>query len=158
MRCKFIAWLRRDEFRAISTRFDEMSRYNFPDILGAVVGSHKPIQAPILNPKCYFNRKQFHSIVLLGICLDDLKLIDVNVGWPGRVHDAEVLRNSSLWEEGFHNCDNENYHLVGYRAYPLKEWLLTPYRDNGHLSQQQTQLNMALSHQSAKSLREHSVC
>ena len=142
---RFITWPKHDEFRAISTRFDEMGRHNFPDILGAIDGSHIPIQAPINNPKCYFNRKQFHSIVLQGVCVDDLKFTDVNVGWPGRVHDAKVLRNSSLWDEGFHKCDYGNFHLLGDGAYPLKEWLLTPYRDNGHLSQKQTQFNIALS-------------
>ena len=109
-----------------------MGRHNFSVILGAITGRHIPIQTPIHNPKCYFNRKQFHSIVLQGVCVDDLKFTDVNVGWPGRVHDAKVLRNSSLWDEGFQNCDNGNYHLRGDGAYPLKEWLLTPYKDNGH--------------------------
>ena len=111
-----------------------MGRHNFPDILGAIDGSHIPIQAPINNPKWFFyiNRKQFHSVVLQGVSVDDLKFTDVNVGWPGRVHDANVLRNSSLWDEGCQNCNNGNYHLLGDGAYPLKEWLLTPYKDNGH--------------------------
>ena len=73
-----------------------MVRHSFPYILGAIDGSHIPIQAPLNNPKCFFyiNRKQFHSVVLQGVCVDDLKFTNVNVGWPGRVHDSKVLRNS----------------------------------------------------------------
>ncbi|KAH3749562.1 hypothetical protein DPMN_184063 [Dreissena polymorpha] len=32
---------------------------------------------------------------------------DINVGWPGKEHDAKVLRNSSLWESDFQKSDNE---------------------------------------------------
>uniref|UniRef100_A0A8W8HP13 DDE Tnp4 domain-containing protein n=1 Tax=Magallana gigas TaxID=29159 RepID=A0A8W8HP13_MAGGI len=70
---------------------------------------------------------------------------DINVGWPGRVHDAKVLRNSNLWEAGFEKCAHGRYHILGDAAYPLKQWLLTPYRDNGHLNQQQRRYNLQLS-------------
>ena len=142
---KFIVWPQNNDFQHISQRFDDMGTRNFPGILGAIDGSHIQIEAPSHNPKSYFNRKQFHSVVLQGVCTEDLKLIDINVGWPGRVHDAKVFRNSGLYENGFQKCGNGRYHLLGDAAYPLKEWLLTPYRDNGHLSQQQTRFNVALS-------------
>ncbi|CAC5362863.1 unnamed protein product [Mytilus coruscus] len=128
---KFIVWPQNNDFQHISQRFDDLGTRNFPGILGAINGSHIQIEAPLHNPKSYFNRKQFHSVVLQG--------------WPGHVHDAKVFRNSGLYENGFQKCGNGRYHLLGDAAYPLKEWLLTPYRDNGHLSQQQTRFNVALS-------------
>lgn len=120
-----------------------MGRYNFPDILGAVNGSHIPVQAPILNPKCYFDRKKFHYVVHQGVCLYDLTLLMWMYDDLVECIMPKFLRNLSLWEEGFHSCDNGNYLLVGDGEYPFKEWLLTLYRDN--LSQHQTKFNMAFS-------------
>lgn len=113
--------------------------------MGAIDGCHVPIEAPLENPNAYFNRKQFHSVILQAVCLHDLTFTDLNVGWPGRVHDAKVLKNSHLWETGFQKTDNGQFHLVGDGAFPLKEWLLTLYRDNGHLTAQQRRFNISLS-------------
>jgi hypothetical protein len=118
---------------------------SFPRVIGAINGCHIPIEAPLQNAISYFNRKKFHSIILQAVCKNDLQLIDINVGWPGRVHDAKVLRNSTLWETGFEKCANGVYHILSDAAYPLKQWLLTPYRDNGHLNHQQLRYNLQLS-------------
>lgn len=129
----------------ISRKFNEMGAYRFPSVIGAIDGTHIQIEAPLHGAKSYYNRKHFHSVVLQAVCVDDLRFTDINVGWPGRVHDAKVLRNSSLWDTGFEKCDNGLYHLLGDGAYPLKEWLITPYRDNGHLTVQQKRFNVSLS-------------
>jgi hypothetical protein len=142
---KVITWPESAELREISTRFDEQGAHNFPNIIGAVDGSHIQIHPPEQNPNSYYNRKKFHSIVLQAVCVDDLKFTDINVGWPGRVHDAKVLKNSSLYETGFEKSEHGRYHVLGDGAYPLKHWLLTPYRDNGHLTHRQARYNVALS-------------
>ena len=61
-------------------------------------------------------------------------------GNPGSVHDARVLRQSDLWLNGLNMCNQTN-HILGDAAYPVRRWLLTPYRDNGHLTQQQKRYN-----------------
>ena len=41
-----------------------------------------------------------HSIILQG-CVDNKgRFVDIYVGWPGRVHDARVFANSSLFRRG----------------------------------------------------------
>lgn len=65
----------------------------------------------------------FHSIILHGVCKNDLLFTDINVGWPGRVHDAKVQRNSTLRDAGFEKCAHGLYHVLGDAAYPLKQWL-----------------------------------
>lgn len=142
---KCIKWPDVTDFADIARDFDEMGAYQFPGVIGAIDGCHIPIEAPIHNANSYYNRKKFHSIILQAVCKNDLQFIDINVGWPGRVHDAKVLKNSALWEAGFQKCAHGRYHILGDAAYPLKPWLLTPYRDNGHLNQQQRRYNIQLS-------------
>lgn len=70
----------------------------------------------------------------------DMKVIDVFCGFPGSVHDAQVFRNSPLFVDAERNRDllfPGNSHLTGDAAYPLKPWILTPYKDNGRLTRQQ---------------------
>ncbi|CAC5410216.1 unnamed protein product [Mytilus coruscus] len=64
--------------------------------------------------------------------------------YPGSCHDARVLRQSDLWEHAFEFCGMAN-HIIGDGAYPVRKWLLTPYRDNGQLTQQQKKFNHYLS-------------
>ena len=38
-----------------------------------------------------------------------------------------------------------DYHIIVDGAYPFRRWLLTPYRDNGHLNEQEKRYNRYLS-------------
>jgi len=99
------------------------------------------------DPSSYYNRKEFHSIILQDIADAKCKFIDVFVGWPGSSHDARVWRESSV------GCglaeDNikipKGTHLLGDSAYPLHSYLMTPFRDNGHSIRRQTNYNTKLS-------------
>lgn len=77
-----------------------------------------------------------------------LKFIDIFVGLPGRMHDARVWRNSPIYGR-LTNNENPllppNFHLIGDSAYPLMPNLMTPFRDNGHLNERQTNYNSKLS-------------
>ena len=66
---------------------------------------------------------------------------DVNVSWPGSVHDARVLANSSLFKQAedemllsrqskeIDGCTVLAF-LIGDSAYPLLQWLMKPFPDN----------------------------
>jgi hypothetical protein len=116
----------------------------FPGVVGAIDGSHIPIKAPTKYPADYFNRKHFYSIVLQAVCDHDGKFIDVFVGFPGSVHDSRILRNSTIFQQFNNNrLTNlpQNSFILGDSGYPIQNWLLTPYRDNGHLQPQQKYYN-----------------
>lgn len=63
-------------------------------------------------------------------------------GEVGSVHDATVLKRSEVWDYLSKNeYFPENTHLLGDKANPLLSSLITPYKDNGHLSNQQKHFN-----------------
>ena len=78
---------------------DGFDRLGFPQAVGAVDGTHIPIIRPVENATDYYNRKGFHSIIMQGAVDYRGIFIDVYIGWPGRVHDARVFRNSSLFQK-----------------------------------------------------------
>ena len=74
--------------------------FGFPQCVGAVDGTHIPILSPQECPADYYNRKGWHSILMQGVVDHQGRFIDVYIGWPGRVHDARVFANSSLYQRG----------------------------------------------------------
>lgn len=77
----------------------------------------------------------------------------------GSTHDATVLRRSEIWtfiNDRAHEKFPNNTHLIGDKAYPCLPQLMTPYRDNGHLTDQQKNYNFLLSR--ARSTIERGFC
>ena len=131
-------------------------KWGFPQCAGAVDGTHIPIISPRNFPADYFNRKGWHSILMQGMVDHLYRFTDVYIGWPGRVHDARVLGNSTVYQKGedgtlFPDCKKVisgteiPIVILGDPAYPLLPWLMKPYLDNGHLSREQRTFNYRLS-------------
>jgi len=119
----------------------------FPGVFGCVDGTHIAIRAPPKDAGSYYNRKGYHSILLQVICNARYEFLDCFVGWPGSTNDARVWSHSPIGKAIQDNADlvPVNCHLLGDCAYPLSTCLLTPYRDNGHLSAKQKIYNSKLS-------------
>ncbi|XP_025153259.1 putative nuclease HARBI1 isoform X5 [Harpegnathos saltator] len=113
---------------------------NFPGIIGSIDGSHIRIDKPSEDPVAYINKKHYFSIHMQGTVNEQNKFLDVLIGYPGSVHDARVFANSSLAEDLPALCHNGNI-ILGDAAYPCLPQLITPYRDNGHLTQAQRNFN-----------------
>ena len=54
-----------------------LQRWQFPQSVGAMDGSHIPIIAPPVKAKDYYNRKGFHLILLQGVVDHRCKFLDV---------------------------------------------------------------------------------
>jgi len=124
----------------LTNSVDEMA---FQGIIGALDDTHIKIRAPKDHPMSYVNRKKQHTIHLQAICDSEMLFTYCHIGYPGSCHDARVFRNSDFWDGGLQRC-NPNY-IIADGAYPLQRWLLTPFRDNGLLNQEQRNYNHMLS-------------
>ena len=117
-----------------------LTKWDFPQCVGAIDGSHIPIIAPKEHPLDYFNRKGYHSVLLQALIDHEYRFLDIYVGWAGSVHDARVLANSSLYNK----CESGNFLpkwdrrlgntnvplvILGDPAYPLRPWLMKPFSD-----------------------------
>ena len=72
--------------------------------------------------------------------------------WPGRAHDARIWNRSPLKEILPEVMDvgnlriDEMYHLIGDSAYPMSNYLMTPYKQRGlRLNDYQKKFNTHLS-------------
>ncbi|XP_077182267.1 M-phase inducer phosphatase 3 isoform X4 [Paroedura picta] len=124
----------------LGASMDGFARLGFPHCFAAVDGSHIPIRAPGGSIKEYGNRKDFCSVLLQGTVDFSGRFIDAEVGWSGRRHDALVFRESNLrkaMDEGVFVPGNPTATIEGVRVpalvlgdgvYPLRCWLMTPYK------------------------------
>ncbi|XP_033747150.1 putative nuclease HARBI1 [Pecten maximus] len=138
LKSRFIKWPSPGEMAEEADVFSQ--RNGFPGIIGALDGTHIHISKPKDHPQSYFNRKGYYSIQMQAVCRHDMRLTHVFVGYPGSCHDARVLKNSDIWNNGLQLCNN-TYCILADGAYPIRRWLLTPYRDNGHLGNRERRYN-----------------
>lgn len=162
LRPKFIKTPDQDKLSEMADYFEE--RFGIPQCVGAIDGSHIPILKPPQYQSDFHNRKGWHSIILQATVDGKGMFWDLNVGQPGREHDASVLRKSRLWawatnSNGFSGrvkniCGTDvGYFILGDSAYPLQKWLLKPYPDTGRLTEGQELYNMRTSR--ARCVVEH---
>ena len=92
---------------------------------------------------------EIHSSVLhffQAVVDHNLMFRDIYSGWPGCTHDARVFRNSSLSEKAENGeLFNQNKFIIADSAYPVKCYLVPPFKDNGHLSRRQKRFNRVVS-------------
>ncbi|KAJ1203208.1 hypothetical protein NDU88_007001 [Pleurodeles waltl] len=69
---------------------------HIPNIIGAIDGTHVALVPTRRSEQVYRNRKSYHSMNVQMVCLADQYISHVNATFPGSVHDAYILRNSSI--------------------------------------------------------------
>ncbi|XP_036332293.1 putative nuclease HARBI1 [Rhagoletis pomonella] len=128
------------EKEAIAKEFQKIA--GFPNVLGCIDGSYISIRKPKNKIRStYTNRHDCASITLQGICDAKLRFLDVYTGIPSKIHDSRILKLSFIGKELPSACAPK-YHLLGDAAYPLREYLLTPFRDYGSLSESEKLFNL----------------
>lgn len=138
----YIKWPEVEEMCNQSKKFEELG--GAPGIIGIIDGTHMKIKAPKTNKRNYFNRKKYYSIQMQAIANADMMFIDIHCGEPGSLHENQVLRRSKIYKNTIKNeklVFPNNTFIIGDSAYRAKEWLVTPFKDNGNLSSQEIRFN-----------------
>ena len=124
-----VKWPAVDEVPEIVEKFAGLA--GFPNVVGAVDGTHIAIKPSADRQDAYANRLKYHSMLLQVICDADMFFLDCYTGWPGSVHDARVFRNCPVYLAANANraaVFPNNSLLLGDSAYPLKAWCMTPFK------------------------------
>lgn len=147
-----INWPNKNEQTDIAKHFEKLS---FPNVVGCIDGTHIKIDKPnVTQFESYVNRKGFYSVQLQIVCDNKKKIRDIFLGYPGSVHDARVFMESDTLNKCYELVENGKY-IIGDSAYPLVDFLLVPYKDNGFLTQNQKNFNKKLS--SSRVYIEHTI-
>jgi hypothetical protein len=118
----------------IAEGFNNRSPQLPSEVAGAIDCREMCISVSRNDQQSYINRKLFLSIKLQAIVDNSGKFMDTFVGWPGRSHDARAFTNSPFYHSLCNNYRDllpTTFFIVGDSAYPLKNFLMTPFK---HLS------------------------
>lgn len=132
------------DLEKLSRDFEKVS--GVPGVVGCIDGCYIRIQCPENKiASTYVNRHHFLSMTLQAVCDNKRRFSDVLVGSSSKIHDSRVFRLSSLAKKIPGICQGGRYHILGDAAYPVRPFLLTPYRDYGALTKQKKKFNAKFS-------------
>ncbi|KAJ1178284.1 hypothetical protein NDU88_003531 [Pleurodeles waltl] len=69
---------------------------HIPNIIGAIDWTHIAFVPPQQNEQLFRNRKSYHLMNVQMVCMVDHYISHVNAKYSGSVHDAFILRKSSI--------------------------------------------------------------
>jgi hypothetical protein len=128
---KFLQWPNEDKMKEVKRGFEAVSGIN--EVGGSIYTTHVPIIAPKVSVASYFNKrhternqKTSYSITVQGVVDPKGIFTDICVGWPGSMADDKVLEQSALYQRANRGLLRDVW-IVGNSAFPLMDWLLTPY-------------------------------
>ncbi|XP_065365511.1 putative nuclease HARBI1 [Calliphora vicina] len=123
---RFLFWPNsRERSEILYATKDEM-----PGCIGYIEGSEiKLAEAPVKNHELFFSRKRQYAIKVQAVCDYKLRIRQLTVGYPGSVHDAKIFLNCPIAKHHERFVSPPQW-IAGDSAYPLKSFLLTPFRTN----------------------------
>ena len=138
-------------------KFKSFTDCAIPQVVAAIDGTHIEILTPEGDSRLdYFSRKQRYTINTQAIVGANLMFLDIATGYPGSMHDARILRSTTI----YHKAEAEEILatpydvlngvkvrpiLLGDGAYPSTTWQVKPYPMSVNLTQSEKDFNKLLS-------------
>ena len=142
-----LTWLNQNKFQYYANAVTQ-KRAPIRNCWGFVDGTARPICRPSVNQVEYYSgHKRQHCVKYQSVLCPDGLIVSLSGAYPGRRHDAGILRESMLYDqlEQWATFPNgERYALYGDCAYPIRELLLCPY-SNRNLTPLQQEFNARMS-------------
>ncbi|CAL5426642.1 unnamed protein product [Camellia sinensis] len=128
------------EMTNIKSKFEQIR--GLPNCCGAIDITHITMMLSSSEKanNVWLDRVKNHSMILQAIVDPDMRFRDIVSGWPGKMHDFDVLQNSTF----FKLCEQRERlngnkmklsegtelkeYIVGDLGFPLLPWLITPYQ------------------------------
>ena len=126
-----------EELQEAASRF--LLKFGLPQVVGSVDGTHVPIIQTTENLHDFFCYKMKYSLNCQSICDEKGLFIDVEVRWPGSLHDTRICANCVInkkfisreippvYEELVPGFALVPSLLLGDPAYPLLPKLMKEY-------------------------------
>ncbi len=114
-----------NELQIIKRGFHALA--GFPNVIGAIDGTHIPIGRQKDDDNQFFNRKGFRSLNVQACCDHNGVYTSILVKYPGSSHDSYILKCSNLWD--YMEANSNIGYLLGDSGYPLRPWLMTPIKN-----------------------------
>ena len=76
-----------------------LQKFGFPRVLWCINGRHIPISEPHKNPHNCFSNKIKYTISVQAIYDCNRRFTDIDIKWPGSLHDAHVFANSKVQKD-----------------------------------------------------------
>lgn len=144
-----VPWLNEERFAAYAAA---MSRQFSPLQSCALLvdGTFRPTSRPTyFQESVYSGHKRHHGLNYQGLTAPDGIIVDLDGPYEGRLHDATLMRESNLivrfteFTRGF----KDRYQIYGDLGYPIRDVLITPYKNiHGRtLTRDQLAFNQAMS-------------
>ncbi|XP_036321183.1 putative nuclease HARBI1 [Rhagoletis pomonella] len=120
------------------------STHKLKGVIGCIDSCHLTIRTPKHAKKSYANRKGTHSVLLQAISNEKMEFLYFYAGECGSLNDASLIAKSGLENKINTVCFKiaMDQHLLGDFSYPLKPWLITPFRDKVGLTDEQMFFNI----------------
>ena len=88
--------LPRDESEMSNLIDNFHKKFGLPQVFGCIDGTHIPIKQPTENSHDFFCYKMKYTLNCQAICDHKGQFLNVEIKWPGSVHDARVFANSDV--------------------------------------------------------------
>ena len=122
---------------------DFLTKWNFPNCVGAMDGKHVRILCPQNSGSLFFNYKNYFSMVLLAVVDANYKFIVIDVGSYGKEGDSGIFHKSIMGQQirsGNFNFPSDKalpgsdvtipHVIVGDEAFRLTKNCMKPYPKN----------------------------
>ena len=111
-----------------------------PSCWGFIDGTLRPCCRPVYNQQVMFNgHKRVHGLKFQGVMLPNGIIGSLHGPFEGKRHDAFILNETDITTHirNFHKINGDPVYLYGDPAYPLMPCLMTPFRGDNLLQEQQ---------------------